>query len=78
VYVWLTGYSSPKKEAGIETQGRNLEVETEAKVKGMPLTGMLSYIPYTAQTHLPRDGTAHSGLHAPTSINKAMFPWTWP
>lgn len=31
--------------------------------------GLLSYLSYIAQIHLPKNGTAHSGLDLPTSIS---------
>lgn len=40
---------------------------------------MLSYLPYTAQVHLPRKGTTHSGLGPPTLIsNQENIPQTCP
>jgi hypothetical protein len=68
------------KEVRIGTQDRNLEAGTEAQTVeehyfcggALLLSSFLmvssAWFFYTTQDHLPRDGTAHSGLSPPTSI----------
>ena len=58
------------KEAGTETAGRNSGRNLEVELK----QGWKECCLFLTQIHLPRDGAAHSGLLAPTSINKAVFP----
>lgn len=36
--------------------------------------GLISFLPYTAQTHLPKDGTAHSGVGPPIAIDNEENP----
>lgn len=56
------------------TQGRKPEAGTESETKEEHFLLACSpwlahYVYYTVQTHLPRDGTAHSGPGSLTSIN---------
>ena len=61
------GYNTPQRKAKVEAQGRILETETEAEcvVEHCSLAyflGLFQIMFYISQTHLLRDGTAHSGL----------------
>lgn len=58
------------KKVKAETQGRNLKVGTEwmpwrRAAYWFDSSGLLSYLSSTAQAHLTRNGTAHSGLGLP-------------
>jgi hypothetical protein len=60
----------------VGTQGRNLEEWKHRQWREAPflLACFLSYsATYTAQAHLPRDGTALHDLGPPASISKSRF-----
>lgn len=52
-------------------QGRSLKQKPmeECCFQNGGTFSLLGYLSYIAQAHLPRDGTAHSGLLAPASIS---------
>ena len=56
-----------------KTSSRDLEAETEAEITGKQCSALkftFSFLSYMAQAHLPKGGTAHSGLGPPPSISK--------
>lgn len=60
------------KDTKAETQSKNLEAGTEAEVTECHIVFpslLPGCHPSPTQAHLPRDGTAHSGLDPPTSIS---------
>lgn len=58
-FIWLTGCSLSTREIRVGTPCRNLEADTEAWTKEecclLSSSGLFSCLPYTPQTHLPRD-----------------------
>jgi hypothetical protein len=56
------------REARAETQARSLKHEPQGNIAYcLAPRGLFSYL-YTTQAHLPKTGTAHSGLEPITSI----------
>jgi len=70
-FIWLAGHTR-------SCRGRNSRQEPGGRswsrghggrlLTGLP-PGLLSYFSYATQTHLPRDGTTHSGMSLSTLIN---------
>jgi hypothetical protein len=50
------------------------ELTTEDSAYWIASPSLLSYVSYTAQVHLHRDGPAHSGLDSPTSTSNQEMP----
>lgn len=71
-FIWLTGYSpllKENKKAG--TPGRNWIWDHRRKL----LTGFPQLAQFVIQDHLPKGGTAYSGLCSPTPIiNQGKSP----
>lgn len=63
-FIWLTSYSPLSREAKVGTQVGSLEAVTEAgTLEEYCLQGhTFIHFPNAAQDHLPKYGTAHSGL----------------
>lgn len=56
--------------AGAQDWKLEVEAEAETTEKHCLLAHWLSYLSYTAQVHLLRESTTHSGLDPPISIKK--------
>lgn len=73
-FILDPGYNTPQSKTKVEAQGRILETGTEAEcmVDHCSLAyflGLSQIMFHISQTHLLRDGTAHSGLCPAPSIS---------
>lgn len=69
VYLRCPVNSSSLRELRAGTRRQELKHRTWKNVAYLLTSrGVFSYLSYTGQTHLPRDGTTYSWLHPPTSI----------